>query len=72
MIRFRCFVCNAKLEIEDKHVGRKGRCPTCKTKNTVPSPNDTLEDSIMKLFKDLDDLEEEKDIGDDDKDYELI
>ena len=60
-IRFSCFNCSAKLEIDEKHVGRKGKCPKCEAKNTVPSPNDTLEDSIMKLFKDLEDFEDSED-----------
>lgn len=58
-IKFLCFHCNAKLETDAIHAGRKGRCPTCKTKNTVPSLHDTLEDSIITLFNDMDEYEEE-------------
>ena len=60
-IKFKCFNCGAKLEMEDKHVGRKGRCPKCKAKNTIPSPQDTLEESIIMLFQDIDENEEESD-----------
>jgi len=63
-IRFKCFNCGAKLEMEEKYIGRKGRCPKCKAKNTIPSPQDTLEESIMMLFSDIDENEEnEEDIG---------
>jgi phage FluMu protein Com len=59
-IKFRCFKCNAKLEMPEEYIGRKGRCPNCKAKNTIPSPDDTLEDSIMMMFKDIDDAEDEQ------------
>ena len=62
MIRFICFNCDAKLEMEDQYVGRRGRCPICKAKNTIPSPMDTLEDSIMMWFKDIDDNEVDDEI----------
>lgn len=59
-IKFSCFHCNAKLEVDLKHVGRKGKCPKCGAKNTIPSMHDTMEDSIIMLFKDIDDYEDEQ------------
>jgi hypothetical protein len=45
-----------------KYAGRKGRCPKCKAKNTIPSNEDTLEDTIMIMFHDIDDYEDEQDM----------
>ncbi len=42
-----------------KYVGRKCRCPKCKAKNTIPSPDDTIEDSIINMFNDIDEYEDE-------------
>jgi len=67
-IKFTCYYCNAKLEIDAEYIGRKGKCPKCETRNTVPSPEDTLEDSIMILFKDIEDKEDEE--NKDNKEYE--
>ena len=53
MIKFHCFHCNAKLSMPKKYIGRKGRCPKCKAKNTVPSPLYTLDDEIMTMFSDI-------------------
>jgi len=58
-IKFSCFHCNSKLEIDSQYVGRKGYCPKCGAKNTVPSMHDTLDDSIIMLFKDIEDYEDE-------------
>jgi hypothetical protein len=44
-----------------KYAGRKGRCPKCKAKNTIPSMEDTLEDTIIMMFNDIDDYEDEHD-----------
>ena len=60
-VKFSCFNCEAKLEAPTKYIGRKGKCPKCGAKNTIPSPNDTLEESIITLFKDIDDFEDELD-----------
>lgn len=59
-IRLSCFHCSAKLEVDTKHIGRKGKCPKCGTKNTIPSPEDTIEESIMTIFKDMEDEEDEE------------
>ena len=59
-IEFRCFHCNAKLKMPSKYAGRKGKCPKCKAKNTIPSNEDTLEDTIMMMFHDIDDYEDEQ------------
>ena len=59
-IEFRCFHCNSKLKMPAKYAGRKGRCPKCKAKNTIPSNDDTLEDTIIVMFNDIDDYEEEQ------------
>jgi DNA-directed RNA polymerase subunit RPC12/RpoP len=71
-VKFSCFNCEAKLEVDEKYIGRKGRCPTCGAKNTIPSPQDTLEESIIALFKDIDEYEEEIiDNEEDEKDEEI-
>lgn len=59
-MKFKCFHCSSILRVKDKYVGRKGKCPKCGTKNTVPSPDDTIEDSIMTIFNDMDDAEDEE------------
>ena len=59
-IRFSCWKCNAKLEMPEEYVGRAGRCPKCKMKNTIPSMHDTLADTIMIMFNDIDDWEDEQ------------
>ena len=58
-IKFTCFNCNAKLEIDGEYGGRRGRCPKCKAKNTIPSSEDTLDDSIIILLNDMEKHEEE-------------
>ncbi len=58
-IKFTCFNCNSKLKMPAKYAGRKGRCPKCKAKNTIPSMDDTLEDTIIVMFNDMDDYEDE-------------
>lgn len=60
-IKFECFNCGAKVEASVEYSGRKGRCPKCGSKNTIPSMHETLEDTIITLFKDIDEDEEEKD-----------
>ena len=67
-IKFTCFHCNAKLKMPAKYAGRKGRCPKCKAKNTIPSNDDTLEDTIIMMFNDIDDYEDEQDKTEDEID----
>ena len=64
-IKFTCFHCEAKLRMPAEYAGRKGRCPKCKAKNTIPSMEDTIEDSIMDMFHDIDDYEDEQDDSED-------
>jgi len=59
-IRFICFHCNSKLEAPINKAGRRGRCPKCKAKNTIPSCHDTLDDKVVTLFEDIDRYEEEQ------------
>ena len=61
-INFTCFHCGSKLRMPAKYAGRKGRCPKCKAKNTIPSNDDTLEDTIIIMFNDIDDYEDEEDM----------
>jgi len=58
-INFTCFHCNAKLSAPIAEAGRRGRCPTCRAKNTIPSCEDTLDDQVVILFEDMDKYEEE-------------
>jgi hypothetical protein len=37
MIRFSCHNCGKKIEVSEKHAGRKGKCPFCGCVLTVPS-----------------------------------
>ena len=67
-IEFLCFRCNEKLKVDSKYIGRKGKCPKCGVKNTVPSMHDTLGDSIIMLFEDIDDYEDEQDDYEDEQD----
>ncbi len=59
-IKFTCFHCGSKLRMPAEYAGRKGRCPKCKAKNTIPSMDDTLEDTIIVMFNDMDDYEDEQ------------
>jgi len=56
-VKFTCFNCNAKLEA---HISFKGKCPSCKAKNTIPSSENTMEDSIIMFFKDIEEHEDEQ------------
>ena len=38
MIRFHCEHCGHKISVKDKHAGKQGKCPKCKTILTVPKP----------------------------------
>jgi len=38
MIEFRCKDCGWTLRVAEIHAGKKGRCPKCKSKLTVPKP----------------------------------
>jgi len=38
MIRFCCEHCGHKISVKDKHAGKQGKCPKCKTILTVPKP----------------------------------
>jgi hypothetical protein len=38
MIRFPCQHCGAKLQISPAHAGKKGLCPRCRGKLTIPQP----------------------------------
>ena len=60
MSKFRCFACNAKIEAPTEYAGRKGRCPKCKANNTIPSMHDTLDETIMMMFQDIEDKEDEE------------
>lgn len=59
-IKFRCFNCNSKVEAPDWAGGRRGKCPKCKAKNTIPSLHDTIEDNILTLFEDIENYEDEQ------------
>ena len=37
MIIFRCKSCNKQITVEDKHAGKKGRCPACEVVNDIPA-----------------------------------
>jgi len=51
-----------------QYVGRRCRCPRCKAKNTIPSPDDTMEDSIINMFNDIDKYDDEHTEPEDDDD----
>jgi hypothetical protein len=38
MIRFCCEHCGHKISVKDKHAGKRGKCPKCKSILTVPKP----------------------------------
>jgi DNA-directed RNA polymerase subunit RPC12/RpoP len=41
-IRFKCHNCGKKLKIHEKHSGKRGTCPKCKTKNIIPKQVDIV------------------------------
>ena len=59
-VKFTCWKCSAKLETSNHYIGKKGKCPKCRSKNTIPSMHDTLEDSIIIMFNDMDENEEKE------------
>ncbi len=59
-IKFTCFNCEVELEVPEGYEGRRGRCPKCLAKNTIPSSDDTVEDCIITLFEDMETHEEDQ------------
>ena len=40
MIRFQCPHCRRGIKSEDKNAGQEKKCPACRKKITVPSPQE--------------------------------
>ena len=36
MIKFTCLNCNQSIRVDDRHAGKKGKCPKCGTAVVVP------------------------------------
>lgn len=45
MIKFRCKNCGKKINAPEKHAGKKGKCPKCKTILVVPQPDNPIPDN---------------------------
>ena len=52
-ILFACFNCEKQWSANGDYAGKKIRCPDCRAKNTIPSPGDTLADSIANMILDI-------------------
>jgi biopolymer transport protein ExbD len=48
-IDFNCPQCGRELRADDRHVGRKVRCPDCATLIAVPAPPANIQESIVEL-----------------------
>jgi hypothetical protein len=55
MIKFDCS-CGKKLRIEDKHKGKKVRCPACKSVHTTPDASSSYEEDYSVLSETIDDI----------------
>jgi predicted Zn finger-like uncharacterized protein len=42
MIQFSCKNCGSKLNVEDKHSGKRVRCPKCGDVGVVPDDSDKI------------------------------
>jgi phage FluMu protein Com len=53
VIKFRCKNCGKKINAPEKHVGKKGKCPKCKTVLVVPQPDNRILDESKSGSKTL-------------------
>jgi len=49
-VRFSCHKCNAKVKAPASAVGGRGKCPSCKSINIIPSPDDQLIKEVSQLL----------------------
>jgi DNA-directed RNA polymerase subunit RPC12/RpoP len=50
-VKFTCFRCSKSVRALVKHAGRKGKCPSCKAKNTIPGhEQDELLTSVTRFL----------------------
>ena len=54
-IKVICSDCNAKLKIQLKHTGKRGKCPKCHIRFVIPKKEE--DSDVFDLLKDLDEID---------------
>lgn len=48
MIKFKCTQCAQEYRVSDDYAGKKVRCKSCSTVNTIPEPENKCGDSLAR------------------------